>query len=32
MRSSEQAELVPLENAAAKASEIVKTEFNKLNS
>lgn len=32
MRSSEQAELVPLENAAAKASEIVKTEFKKLNS
>lgn len=32
MRSSEQAELVPLENAAAKASEIVKTEFNRLNS
>lgn len=32
MRSSEQAELVPLENAASKASEIVKTEFNKLNS
>ncbi|WP_296664756.1 MULTISPECIES: proline--tRNA ligase [unclassified Treponema] len=32
MRSSEQAELVPLENAAAKASEIVKAEFDKLNS
>lgn len=32
MRSSEQTELVPLENAAAKASEIVKAEFEKLNS
>lgn len=32
MRSSEQAELVPLENAAAKANEIVKAEFDKLNS
>ena len=32
MRSSEQAELVPLENAAAKVSEIVKAEFDKLNS
>lgn len=32
MRTSEQAELVPLENAAAKASEIVKAEFDKLNS
>ncbi|WP_296090132.1 proline--tRNA ligase [uncultured Treponema sp.] len=32
MRSSEQAELVPLENTAAKASEIVKAEFDKLNS
>lgn len=32
MRSSEQAELVPLENAAEKASEIVKAKFDKLNS
>lgn len=32
MRSSEQAELVPLENAAARTAEIVKAEFSRLNS